>query len=269
MLGVWTAQGYPEYPWSNEGQHIVYISTIGATGWGKPLFIAGSATMIVLFNLTFLLERWLRHKGRLTKNYNITEKILSGFAAGFAIIGGLGLILLTIFDTRRFPNVHQAMLAVFIAGYIISAVFICAEYQRLGIHFREHRILRASFWIKLTFIFVEAGLAIAFGVLQRGSEVNKAAILEWIISLIYIFYVWSFIIDFLPATRTRNKEDRFGPPIRADDDEMAMNTQAAGNNLGGPVYTAGGHAQYGETSSYNSAVPMAEAPRNVPASRNF
>ena len=269
MLGVWIAKGSPQYPWQAQGQHIAYISTIGASSWGKPLFIAGSCTMIVLFNLTFALERWLRHKGRLTKNYNITEKILSGFATGFAIIGGFGLIFLTIFDTRRYPNVHQAMLAVFIGGYIISAVFICAEYQRLGMHFREHRILRSSFWIKLTFIFVEGGLAIAFGVLERGSSSNKAAILEWVVSLIYICYVWSFIIDFLPATRTRNKEDRFGPPIRADDDEMAMNTQAAGNNMGGPVYTAGGHTQYGETSSYNSALPMTEAPRNVPASRNF
>lgn len=41
------------------------------------------------------------------------------------------------------------------AGYIISAIFICAEYQRLGIHFREHRVLRASFWLKLAFILVE------------------------------------------------------------------------------------------------------------------
>jgi hypothetical protein len=154
-------------------------------------------------------------------------------------------------------------------GYIISAIFICAEYQRLGMHFREHRILRASFWIKLTFIFVEGGLAIAFGVLERGDGgINKAAILEWIVSLIYIFYVWSFIIDFLPMSRTRNKQDRFGPPIRAQDDEMAMNTQAAGNNLGGPVYSSGG-GQYNDASSHNSAVPMAEPPRTVPASRNF
>jgi hypothetical protein len=144
-------------------------------------------------------------------------------------------------------------------------MFICAEYQRLGIHFREHRILRSSFWIKLTFIFVEGGLAIAFGVLERGDGgVNKAAILEWIVSL---FYVWSFIIDFLPMSRTRNKQDSFGPPIRASDDEMAMNTQNAGNNLGGPVYSSGGH--YNDGSSHNSAVPMTEPPRSVPASRNF
>lgn len=46
------------------------------------------------------------------------------------------------------------------AGYVISAIFICAEYQRLGIYFREYRILRISFWMKLAFIFIEVGLAI-------------------------------------------------------------------------------------------------------------
>ena len=91
----------------------MYISTLGATGWGKPLFITGSAVMVVLFNFTFVLERWLRHKGRLTMNYNLTEKILSIFATIFAMAGGVGLILLTVFDTRRYPNTHQAMLALF------------------------------------------------------------------------------------------------------------------------------------------------------------
>merc|ERR1712072_1124622 len=82
-------------------------------------------------------------------------------------------------------------LAVFIAGYIISAIFICAEYQRLGIFYREYRILRASFWIKLTFIIVEIALAIAFGVTQYRTADNSAAIIEWIIALMYIFYTWS------------------------------------------------------------------------------
>lgn len=48
----------------------------------------------------------------------------------------------------------------FSVGYIISAIFACAEYQRLGIHFRQYRILRASFWIKLFFILTEIALAI-------------------------------------------------------------------------------------------------------------
>lgn len=75
-------------------------------------------------------------------------------------------------------------------GYIVSAIFICAEYQRLGIHFRDQRILRASFWIKLVFIIVELGLAIGFGVTEYYSEWNVSAVLEWTIALIYIFYVW-------------------------------------------------------------------------------
>lgn len=113
MLGVWTAQGYPGYPWDNPGQRVMYISTLGATAWGKPLFITGSAVMVVFFNTVFVAERWLRHKGRLTMNYSKSEKILSSFAILFAMAGGVGLILLTIFDTRRYPTTHQAMLALF------------------------------------------------------------------------------------------------------------------------------------------------------------
>ena len=41
------------------------------------------------------------------------------------------------------------------AGYILAAIFLCAEYQRLGIHFRNRRILRISFWAKLAFIILE------------------------------------------------------------------------------------------------------------------
>ena len=77
------------------------------------------------------------------------------------------------------------------AGYIVSAIFICAEYQRLGIHFREYTVLRASFWIKLAFIFIELALAIAFGVTEYRGNYNISGYLEWIVSLIYIFYVWS------------------------------------------------------------------------------
>lgn len=149
-------------------------------------------------------------------------------------------------------------------GYIISAIFICAEYQRLGIHYREHRSLRASFWIKLAFIFVEIALAVAFGVCTYHGKPNVAGVLEWTVSLIFIFYVWyavtpeplllanrktdlipnrSFILDFLPATRTKRKENRFGPPMRKVDDSNPQRTEANGNMRGGPVYTSGGDAE--------------------------
>ncbi|OJD24800.1 hypothetical protein ACJ73_03835 [Blastomyces percursus] len=89
-------------------------------------------------------------------------------------------------------------------GYILSAIFVCAEYQRLGIHYREHTILAASFWIKLVFILVEIALAIAFGVTSRQGLKNQAAVVEWIIAYIFTFYVLSFVVDLLPAVRTRS-----------------------------------------------------------------
>ena len=113
MLGGWVANGSPIYPWMDQGQTIAFISHVGASYWGKPLFIAGSATAQVAFVLSFISERWLRHKGRLTHNYTTAEKALSVCASIFALIGACGLILLTIFDTRRYPPVHEAMLAVF------------------------------------------------------------------------------------------------------------------------------------------------------------
>ena len=67
-------------------------------------------------------------------------------------MGAVGLILLTIFDNYHHNRMHNICLGVFIIGYIVSAIFICWEYQRLGIHYRQHSILRISFWVKLAFI---------------------------------------------------------------------------------------------------------------------
>ncbi len=50
---------------------------------------------------------------------------------------------------------------------MISAVFTCAEYQRLGTNHREYRILRVSFWMKLVFIVVEVVLAIGKSAIGR------------------------------------------------------------------------------------------------------
>lgn len=69
--------------------------------------------------------------------------------------------------------------------------------------------MRVSFCIKLLFIITELSLVIAFGVLGKKKDYNRAAIVEWTLSLIFTFYVWSFAIDFIPAVRTdhyRSKE---------------------------------------------------------------
>lgn len=164
MLIVWLAEGRPHLQGEAANQTIPYISDIGASGV-KPLFIAGSCVTVVVFDVVFIAERWLRHKGRLAHNTSWWQKGCSIGATFFAVAGACGLIFLTIFDTVHHHRAHDVLTFIFIAGYIISAVFVCAEYQRLGIHYRQHKILRYSFWMKLGFIIVELALAIGMSAL--------------------------------------------------------------------------------------------------------
>lgn len=118
-------------------------------------------------------------------------------------------------------------------------------------------MLLGSFFVKLFFIVVEVGLAIAFGVTEYKGSYNISAIFEWVVALVYIFCksslltsifvtatdhkanidfsvdVWSYALDFLPVNyglRTRSKEL---PEARKGSDEMVMT-----NQLGGPAFTS-------------------------------
>jgi hypothetical protein len=204
------------------------------------------AVTVVTFDIAFIAERWLRHLGKLTPNTSWWQKTWSLISIFGAIVGAAGLILLSIFDTLRHPKLHDVFLAVFIIGYVVSAIFICAEYGRLGIHYREHRILRASFWIKLAFIIIEVGLAIGFGVSNTNGNhsYNTAGILEWVVALVYSFYVMSFFLDFLPVQRRNNKGNSM------TSEEMAMRDSAVAYP-GRESYTGGEipyqhHPQAGE-----------------------
>jgi hypothetical protein len=203
MLIRWEVVGHPHYPSMDPGQNIAYISDVGAYGL-KPLFIAGNSITTVFLVLSFMAERWLRHTGRLARNTHTSQKILSGFSILFGIAGAAGLILLAIFDTYHHPHLHDGFLLPFIAGYVISAIFLCAEYQRLGIHYRNHRILRISFWVKLAFILVELTFAIVFVATNFTKVSNVAAVFEWIVAFTFTFYILSFLLDLLPSVQTRH-----------------------------------------------------------------
>lgn len=245
MLLTWVVDGKPRLQAESANQTVPYISDIGATSWGKPLFITMGTITVVVFDLAFIAERWLRHRGRLANNTSNFQKFLSAVSILFAIIGAVGLILLTIFDTLNHHTLHDTFLVVFIAGYVISAIFICWEYQRLGVAHRQIRILAYSFWIKLFFIIVEVALAIAFGVTQRNRNYNVSGVLEWIIALIYFFYVFSFFIDFIPAVHTKHHQSK-------ETSEMAMVNNAEG----------GAHYANDDAGKYGHNVPVANGYAN-------
>ena len=201
MLIYWCTNGRPHYPSMEPQQTIAYISDVGAFRL-KPLFITGSTIMVVTLDAAFLAERWLRHNGKLAPNTSTFQKALSIASCIFAFAGAAGLITLSIEDTYHHDRLHDGMLLLFIAGYILSAICICTEYQRLGIHYRNHRILRMSFWVKLFFICLEVVLAIVFASTMFGSHQDVAACVEWAIAYIFTFYILSFILDLLPSVQT-------------------------------------------------------------------
>jgi len=261
LLIHWNVDGKPHYASMDPTQTIAYISDVGAQSL-KPLFIAGSVVTTIFLDLSFLSERWLRHNGRLVANTSLFQKVLSWLSMFFAGVGTVGLICLSIFDTLRHPTLHDLFLLLFIVGYVISAIFICWEYQRLGIHFRQHRVLRNSFWIKLTFILVEVALAVAFAVCSFNGKYNPAAVLEWAVSFVFTFYVLSFIYDLAPAVKTR------GAPL---DRQTALGLEA-NDPEARTVEMHGGNARFTADSDRtlvgNEARSAADAPKPA-VGRNF
>ncbi|KAH8664299.1 Frag1/DRAM/Sfk1 family-domain-containing protein [Xylariales sp. PMI_506] len=220
-------------------QTIAYISDVGASQL-KPLFVAGCIITTIFLDLSFGADRWLRHKGRLVPNTSRGEKILSGLTIVFAVVGTIGLTCLSGFDTLHYPRLHDIFLLLFIGGYLLSAIFICWEYQRLGIKNRQHRILAISFWIKLVFVVVELILAIGFVATNFKGMYNPAAILEWIIAFVFSFYVFSFAIDLYPAARTSPrlgfKAGGMNTTPRQMEESTFPNTYGNGNGVN-PRYT--------------------------------
>ncbi|ETN38784.1 uncharacterized protein HMPREF1541_06822 [Cyphellophora europaea CBS 101466] len=228
MLLWWVTSGSPLLPSmvDDQNQTIAYISDVGAFTL-KPLFISMSSVMVVTLNASFLVERYLRHSGLLAANTSRVQKGLSIGSIIFSTIGGAGIILLSIFDTYRHNTLHNVFLLCFIGGYVVSAILVCAEYQRLGIHYRQHRILRISFWVKLFFIIVECLLAIAFVSTNWTSHYNVAAVFEWIVAFIFTLYALSFALDLLPAVQTA----RHVPQGLKDAEK---NLQNGGDQMGRP-----------------------------------
>jgi len=132
LLIYWCVDtNFQHYVSMSPEQDIAYISDVGASKL-KPLFIAGCCVTTIFLDLAFLSDLWLRHRGRLVANMTRGEHALSIFTIVFAAIGTCGLILLSIFDTARYPKLHDIFLLLFIGGYVLSAVCTCWQYQRLG-----------------------------------------------------------------------------------------------------------------------------------------
>lgn len=64
---------------------------------------------------------------RLLPAMRTRERVFSVLAILGSFIGGCGLILLTILDTKRHPTLHRIFLLVFMVGVALSAIFTVVE----------------------------------------------------------------------------------------------------------------------------------------------
>ena len=63
------------------------------------------------------------------------ERVFGSLAVLAAFIGGVGLVLLSIFDTKRHVSLHRLFLLIYMIGVAFSALFTIVE-VRLGPLFR-------------------------------------------------------------------------------------------------------------------------------------
>lgn len=138
---------------------------------------------------------------------------------------------------------------------------------------RHLRILRVSFWIKLSFVLIEVVLAIAFVSLTFTHHTTGGAIVEWIIAFIFAFYVFSFCIDLYPATRTHGHHRVHGAHANGIAEKQTHGSAATADTEPGvaapdAAYTANGYT--GDVYA-SSAARATRAPRStaVPTDANF
>ncbi len=204
MLGYWAGKGRPHYSFTSDKLTFIYISDIGATAV-QPLFITFTIIQGLFFFLALLSERFLRHKRRLIPNTQKKDRTLSILAIVFGFLGQLGIIFLSIFDTKRHHNVHISMLGVFLVGMLISTGCIASEFSILDKAHREVIQLRISCYFKFLWMLSALGLALGFVISSKLDYQNQAAVCEWTLAFWYGTYLIDLAWDLYPAAKSSKR----------------------------------------------------------------
>ncbi|KAG6857215.1 hypothetical protein H0H87_007634 [Tephrocybe sp. NHM501043] len=151
------------------------------------------------------------------------ELVFSCLAILGAFIGGAGLILLAVFDTKRHPSAHRAFLLVFIVGVALSAIFTIIEYRWISKGFSEIRRLRIAYIAKAIIAGLLILLSIAFAA-TLFVKPDVGAILEWIIAFGFTFYLLTFVYDLRQAKgvpKGQYKRERMLAGLNSDTQPMS------------------------------------------------
>ncbi|KAK6454875.1 uncharacterized protein RJT20DRAFT_146040 [Scheffersomyces xylosifermentans] len=265
MLSAWSLQGKPEYWFMTEYQTPVYISDIGATNL-KPLFISCAGFQSIFFVGTMVMELYLRTHHKLQPYVSTKQPKFAVISIICGIIGQLGILFVSIFDTNNFHTVHLSMVAVFILGCFFACFFnflnsfIFGNYpQRLSpdhekVIFGKRRwynLYMVSFWLKCVWLIAAAGFAICFGYFMKKGNANLSASFEWTISFWYGLLLVMWAIDLFPSAvkhyRRRHPEE-FDNSFKQD--EMSPEEeQRTISTFGSPTYNEPNQAYFKDLES--------------------
>jgi hypothetical protein len=195
---------------------VVFISDVGAAH--RELFIPGTALTFIFYSLSLITERWLRHLRRIPGSLRRRETAYDITAVVFGVIGGLALLLLSIFNAFDYSTAHWILTAVFVVCIAISAAFQTSEVMLLERdHVERAHLRRNAIWKLCVVSFAIAG-AIIFGAtygvcanqpddVRPDAHCNViqsvAAAFEWFIAFLYDVYLFTLVLDLWPATKTR------------------------------------------------------------------
>ncbi|EAZ63513.1 hypothetical protein PICST_86162 [Scheffersomyces stipitis CBS 6054] len=225
LLVAWYIQGTPKYSFMKHNQSPAYISDIGATNL-KPLFISCAGFQGIFFMWTLIMEYYLRTHRKLQPYVSTKQPKFAIVSIVCGFIGQLGILFVSIFDTKRFHDVHLSMVGVFIAFSFFCCLFnffnsfifgnypsrLSPDHERVIFgSWRWANLYMVSFWMKFVWLFVAAAFAICFGYFMKDGNRNLSASFEWSISFWYgiLLVMWS--IDLFPSAckhyRVRHPEE--------------------------------------------------------------
>lgn len=251
MLICWGAQGRPIYSFMNgEKQNPVYISDVGATNL-QPLFISCAGFQAIFFVGTLIMEFYLRRAHKLQPYVLDRQPKFAIVSIVCAVIGQLGIIFVSIFNTKNFHRVHISMVGVFIAFCFLACLFnffnsfIFGNYpHRLSpdhekVIFSEHRwgnLYMVSFWLKCFWLVCAAVFACFFGAFMKTGKQSKSAVFEWLISYWYGLLLVMWAMDLFPSA-VKHYRRRHPEKFREIDAKNDLSDNHTILSLGAPSWT--------------------------------
>ena len=154
LFTSWQVWGIIKQP---KHSKIVYISDIGADEPYKPIFIMGTSITAAFLIASLIADRQTRSLLGVTRMFRHYASLSSVLAIISGTVSGFFLVMLSIYDTVKYHNIHWVCGSIAFFAIIFSMTFNLLENELLRREHPNNSQLRLSGWIKLVALTLTAG----------------------------------------------------------------------------------------------------------------